>query len=154
MSEGRRSSSRLRWFQLSLLLLGVLLGPVPIVVQGEGDEFRPKPVQVGPWVNKTDGEVWPKPRYQIKQGDFFILDPAVFEFKVGTQLTSCTINYFSVFPLPPPLGAMVLFIVRHTLHLTAAVTSSRNVYHHIEFIITSSHLCILGPADSRLSLFY
>lgn len=51
-------------------------------VAGEGDQFRPKPVGSGPWVNRTTGEAWPKPRYQVTQGDYFLLDPLIFEFKV------------------------------------------------------------------------
>ncbi|XP_023335137.1 beta-hexosaminidase subunit alpha [Eurytemora carolleeae] len=50
-----------------------------------GDEFKNWPERPGAWVQQTRGEVWPKPKLQKQQSDFFLLRSSVFRFEIGSS---------------------------------------------------------------------
>ena len=45
--------------------------------------FSDSSTRSGSWVQATEGEVWPKPKYQNYQSDFFVIKPNNFKFEVG-----------------------------------------------------------------------
>ena len=58
-----------------------------------GDEFKNWPVKPGPWVQPTQGEVWPKPKVSKPQQEFLVLRSNSFRFEVR----SCGIIFLQFF---------------------------------------------------------
>jgi len=50
-----------------------------------GDEFKNWPVRPGPWVESTKGEIWPKPKVQKSQPEFFSVRSSSLKFEVTSQ---------------------------------------------------------------------
>ena len=64
------------------MILAVLIVLGVAVCNGEKDDFKPSPLQPGPWVHKTQGEIWPRPTNQEKTSKFLIVDPNKLKIKV------------------------------------------------------------------------
>lgn len=54
-------------------------------VEHGGDEFKTWPVKPGGWVEPTQGEVWPKPREQRSQPEYFVVRQKEFRFVVTSE---------------------------------------------------------------------
>lgn len=59
------------------------LRELPDIHKDNGNVFKPKPLQPGPWVTMTKGEIWPKPKYQQKNSTFLVLDVNKFRINVS-----------------------------------------------------------------------
>ena len=56
----------------------------PSIYKDKGNVFKPKPLQPGPWVPMTKGEIWPKPKFQLTNSTFLVLDVSQFRIHVST----------------------------------------------------------------------
>ena len=69
-----------------LLLITIFVTPLPAqhpnINQDKGNVFQPGVMHPGPWVTMTNGEIWPKPKYQEKYSSFLVLNIKDFKIKV------------------------------------------------------------------------
>lgn len=54
-------------------------------VEHGGDEFKTWPRHPGGWVTPSQGEVWPKPREQRSQPQYFVVRQKEFRFEVTSE---------------------------------------------------------------------
>ena len=76
------------------MLLGFVFWPLVLTfvlglskfVQAQDNAFKPQPLQPGPWMKMTHGQIWPKPKFQSFEEYFYVLDSENFEIKVHSFL--------------------------------------------------------------------
>ena len=69
------------------LVLTFVLG-LSKFVQAQDNAFKPQPLQPGPWMKMTHGQIWPKPKFQSFEEYFYVLDSENFEIKVQSFLNT------------------------------------------------------------------
>lgn len=47
-----------------------------------GNVFKPTPLEPGPWVQMSQGAIWPRPAQQVSWPHFMMLDSKTFNFQV------------------------------------------------------------------------
>ena len=85
MKEVKCLATSLKVSALFVIAFCVLPLPaeLPEIHKENGNVFKPKPLQPGPWVTMTKGEIWPKPQYQQKNSSFLVLDVNKFRINVS-----------------------------------------------------------------------
>ena len=58
-------------------------GYLPNIDKDKGNVFKPKPLQPGPWITMTKGEIWPTPNHQQRNSSFLVLDVNKFKINVS-----------------------------------------------------------------------
>ncbi len=75
-----------------LLLITFFATPLPAqrpnINKDKGNVFQPGVMHPGSWVTMTNGEIWPKPKYQEKYSSFLVLNIKDFKIKVRQFLSS------------------------------------------------------------------
>ena len=44
--------------------------------------FKPSPIRSGPWIQMTKGEVWPKPKLQVKKNQVLLVESLDLHYEV------------------------------------------------------------------------
>ena len=44
--------------------------------------FKPTPIRSGPWIQMTKGEVWPKPKLQVKKNQALLVESLELQYEV------------------------------------------------------------------------